>query len=123
MRALPDDLEPLRGTYDWDLAFAQNPDEPVYEVSDEMRRRVHHLPHAARPAIRPVMGFRQVIRAVSQQAAAVTTCLVIAVTGIMPHVIQTAQGTSIEQHHRRRAAHKPPNVTILVHRAQYAEAA
>lgn len=36
-----DELEPLVGTYNWDQAFIQNPGLPVYEVSEEQRRKVH----------------------------------------------------------------------------------
>jgi hypothetical protein len=59
---MPDELEPLQGTYDWDSAFAQNPDEPMYEVTAEQRGRHHHLPTAVLPAFRPVAGFREIMR-------------------------------------------------------------
>jgi len=39
-----DELEPCRGTYDWDLAFEQNPDDPVFYVSEAQRRKVYGAP-------------------------------------------------------------------------------
>ena len=42
---MPDELEPLHGTYDWDRAFSQNPGESVYKVTDEQRRRAHDDAH------------------------------------------------------------------------------
>lgn len=35
------DLEEFNGVYDWDEAFRQNHDQPVYEVTDEMRYQAH----------------------------------------------------------------------------------
>jgi hypothetical protein len=36
-----DDLEPFEGKYDWDEAFAQNPDLPVFDVPTAERERIH----------------------------------------------------------------------------------
>lgn len=66
-----DELEPGRGVYDWDLAFAQNPDEPVYEVPEEMRTRVQGVPSEEwaprrgrlRSRLRAVLGYTTVFTA------------------------------------------------------------
>jgi hypothetical protein len=36
-----DDLEPFHGKFDWNEAFAQNPDLPVFDVPTAERERVH----------------------------------------------------------------------------------
>jgi hypothetical protein len=110
-----DDLEPLRGTYDWGAAFAQNPGEPVYKVTAEQRRRKHHLPLTDQ-ANRPRAGFRQLVRVLYARFVAVSACMVLGLTGIAPHVTETAQGgTAIVHLHRRRVVHKHPS-HIFLHR-------
>lgn len=111
---MPDELEPLGGTYNWNLAFAQNPDEPVYKVTAEQRRRKHHLPHTGRARSR--LGFRQLVRAAYARFVAVSACMVLGLTGVVPHVVETSQGgTAIVQFHRRRIMHKHPGLIFLVH--------
>lgn len=39
-----EEWEPYVGVFDWDLAFEQNPDVPVFYVSDEERERVWQPP-------------------------------------------------------------------------------
>lgn len=43
-----DELEPLVGRFDWDEAFRQNPQMPVFEISEDERRRLYGV-RIARP--------------------------------------------------------------------------
>jgi hypothetical protein len=36
-----DEMEPFTGRYDWDEAFRQNPDQPVFDVPNWMRDMDH----------------------------------------------------------------------------------
>lgn len=118
---MSDDLEPLRGTYDWDRAFTENPGEPTYRVSTEQRRRKHHLPPSEQATDRQGPRVRQRIQGIYAHAATLAALLAFSaspgmVEGFMPDVVQqTIPASSAPgQAHRRR-----PAVIVLVSHVRF----
>lgn len=57
---MPDDLEPFYGLYDWVEAFKQNPDLPVFAITEVERLRLYGV-HITRPRPRVTTGQLQML--------------------------------------------------------------